>query len=327
MKSQTAAEVVAAIALARSGWRPAHGDLLVVSVVDEETGGGEGAVWLTEHHPDACRCDLLLNEGAGCVFPFGDERLYGVCVAEKGVFRFKVTTDGVAGHASTPKMGENALLKMAPFLQAMGDRQPPYDVTETPRALLADLGLPLDGDPGPVLAALHERDPVIALMVEPMLGVTLAPTRIFASEKINVIPSRATLAVDCRTPPGMDEDEVRARIQAVLGTDGYELEFTEKVVGNASPPESPLMDALRGWIAREDPGARVVPTMLPAFTDSRTFRAAFPECVAYGFFPQRAMTLYETWPLVHARDERIATADLGFAARCYRDVTKELLGD
>jgi acetylornithine deacetylase/succinyl-diaminopimelate desuccinylase-like protein len=326
MKSQTAAEVVAAIALARSGWRPAHGDLLVVCVVDEETGGGEGAVWLTEHHPDACRCDMLLNEGAGGVFPFGDERLYGVCVAEKGVFRFKVTTDGVAAHASTPRMGENALLKMVPFLQAMADRQPPYDITETPRALLAELGLPLDGDPGPVLAELRERDPVIAVLVEPMLGVTLAPTRIFASEKINVIPSRTTLAVDCRTPPGMDEDEVRGRIQAVLGTNGYELEFTEKVVGNSSPPESPLMDALRGWVAREDPGARVVPTMLPAFTDSRTFRAAFPECVAYGFFPQRAMTLYETWPLVHSRDERIATADLGLAARCYRDVTKELLG-
>ena len=327
MKSQTAAEVVAAVTLARAGWRPAYGDLLVVCVVDEETGGGEGAVWLTEHHPDACRCDMLLNEGAGGVFPFGDERLYGVCVAEKGVFRFTVTTDGVAAHASTPRMGENALLKMVPFLQAMGDRQPPYDITETPRALLAELGLPLDGDPAPVLAALRERDPVIAVLVEPMLGVTLAPTRIFASEKINVIPSRTTLAVDCRTPPGMDEDEVRARIQAVLGTNGYALEFTEKVVGNSSPPQSPLMDALRGWVAREDPGARVVPTMLPAFTDSRTFRAAFPECVAYGFFPQRAMTLYETWPLVHSRDERIATADLGLAARCYRDVTKELLGD
>ena len=37
-----------------------------------------------------------------------------------------------------------------------------------------------------------------------------------------------------------------------------------------------------------------MPTMLPAFTDSRTFRAAFPECVAYGFFPQREMNLYET---------------------------------
>jgi acetylornithine deacetylase/succinyl-diaminopimelate desuccinylase-like protein len=125
----------------------------------------------------------------------------------------------------------------------------------------------------------------------------------------------------------MEEAEVRARIEDVLGPNGYELEFTEKVVGNSSPPDSPLMDALRGWIAREDPEARVVPTMLPAFTDSRTFRAAFPECVAYGFFPQREMNLYETSPLVHSRDERIATADLGFAARCYRDVTKELLDD
>ena len=58
---------------------------------------------------------------------------------------------------------------------------------------------------------------MLALLVEPMLGVTLAPTRIFASEKINVIPSRARLAVDCRMPPGMDEDEVRARIDEVLG--------------------------------------------------------------------------------------------------------------
>ena len=31
--------------------------------------------------------------------------------------------------------------------------------------------------------------------------------------------------------------------------------------------------------------------MLPGFTDSRTFRDAFPDCVAYGFFPQRDMTL------------------------------------
>src|SRR3954454_17574758 len=98
MKSQTAAEVVAAVALAREGFRPARGDLLVVCVVDEETGGGEGAVWLTEHHPDAVRCDMLLNEGGGALIPYGDERVYGVCVAEKGVFRFTIVTDGVAGH-------------------------------------------------------------------------------------------------------------------------------------------------------------------------------------------------------------------------------------
>ena len=44
MKSQTAAEVAGAISLAQDGWRPARGDLLVVAVVDEESGGSEGAV-------------------------------------------------------------------------------------------------------------------------------------------------------------------------------------------------------------------------------------------------------------------------------------------
>ena len=78
------------------------------------------------------------------------------------------------------------------------------------------------------------------------------------------------------------------------------------------------MDAIRGWIVeREDPGAVVAPTVLPGFTDSRWFREAFPDCVAYGFFPQREMDLFEAAPLVHGADERIPVADLGFAAAAY----------
>jgi acetylornithine deacetylase/succinyl-diaminopimelate desuccinylase-like protein len=324
MKNQTAAEVVAATSLAREGWRPARGDLLVVSVADEEAGGVDGAIWLCENHPELVRCDFVVNEGAGAVIPFGDERLYGVCVAEKGVFRFDIVTSGVAGHASNPRMGDNALLKLAPLLDAMATRQPSFDVTAGPLGLLRDLGL--EGDPAEALAQLRARDPVLAMMVEPQLGVTLAPTMVSASEKINVIPSRARISVDCRTPPGIGEDVVRRRIAEVLGDSGYEIEFTEHTVGNGSPVTSPLMDAISGWVEREDPGARVVPVLLPAYTDSRTFRAAFPDCVAYGFFPMVHTSLYESWPLVHAPDERIDVRDLGAAARCYRDITLELLG-
>jgi acetylornithine deacetylase/succinyl-diaminopimelate desuccinylase-like protein len=328
MKSQTAAEVAAALSLARAGWRPARGDLLVVVVVDEEVGGTLGAMWICEQHPDKVRCDYLLNEGAGAVFPYDGGRYYGVCVAEKGVFRFRLTTDGVAGHASIPKIGDNALLKMAPLLAAMDATQPGFDLTDGPRALLEGLGV-LDAagdDPAAALDALRAQDPGLALLVEPLLGVTLAPTIISASPKINVIPASATLSVDCRVPPGIGEEQALARIREVLGGDGYRLEFTERVVGNQSPVSSPLMDAITAWIGEHDPGARVVPTVLPGFTDSRTFRDAFPECVAYGFFPQRHMTLYETSPLIHSADERIDVRDLGFAAGFFRDVTKEILG-
>jgi acetylornithine deacetylase/succinyl-diaminopimelate desuccinylase-like protein len=320
MKSQTAAEVAAALDLARSGWRPARGDLLVIVVVDEETGGQEGAIWLTEHHHDLVRCDFLLNEGAGTVVPHGDDRLYGVCTAEKGVFRFTLTTRGVAGHASMPNVADNALPKLAPLLHALGTRRPSLDVTEAPRALLAALGLD-------DLDALRAANPGLAAFAEPMSSVTFAPTIVSAGEKINVIPSAASLKVDCRVPPGHGRETAHRRLVEVLdGLDGYELTWDEEVVGNGSPVASPLMDALERWVQAEDPGARVVPVMLPAYTDSRAFRDAFADCVAYGFFPQRDRNLFEMWPLVHGKDERITAADVGYAARCYRAVAQDLLG-
>jgi len=45
--------------------------------------------------------------------------------------------------------------------------------------------------------------------------------------------------------------------------------------------------------------------ILPGLSDLRWFREAFPDCVAYGFFPQRHMTLQDTGPLVRGADERI----------------------
>jgi acetylornithine deacetylase/succinyl-diaminopimelate desuccinylase-like protein len=325
MKSQTAAEVTAATRLARGGWRPPKGELKVISVVDEETGGRWGAQWLTEQRPDLARVDWLVNEGAGSVMPYGDRRLYGVCCAEKGTFRFRVRARGVAGHASVPGTGDNALLKLAPIITRIGERQPDFDVVEEPRALLEALGEDPD-DPAEAVAGVRAVEPRLALMVEPTLRVTAVPTRIFASEKINVIPAKAELLVDCRVPPGMDGEATMRRVRELVGDDGLEVEFLEQVVGNRSPIDSPLMRAIQEWVGESDPGAEAVPTVLPAFTDSRWFRAAFPDCVAYGFFPQRHQTLYETWPLLHSNDERIDVRDLSFAAHFFSDLPRRMLG-
>jgi acetylornithine deacetylase/succinyl-diaminopimelate desuccinylase-like protein len=330
MKSQVAAEVAAAAGLARSGWRPAKGELLIVAVVDEETGGELGAQWITKEHPEKVRCDLLVNEGGGAVFEYGGRRHYGVCCAEKGVFRFTVTTRGVAGHASMPRMGDNALLKMAPVLERLAASQPAYELTAEPEAFLRALGESPD-DPRGALRRMAAADERLVTMFEPMLGVTFTPTRISASEKINVIPSSAELKVDCRVPPGLGEAEVRRGIAEVLGDEtrdgeGWRIDFTERIVGNRSPLESPLMDAIGAWVSEHDEGADVVPVILPGFTDSRHFREAFPECVAYGFFPQKHQTLFETAPLIHAADERIDVRDLAFAAELFRDLAVRVLG-
>jgi acetylornithine deacetylase/succinyl-diaminopimelate desuccinylase-like protein len=324
MKSQTAAEAVAIATLARSGRRPPRGEVRLISVVDEEVGGAEGAVWLCRERPDLARVDYLLNEGGGQVMPYGGRRLFGICCAEKGTFRFRVTTRGVAGHASVPGFGDNALVKLAPVLHTLATERPAYDVTDAPRQLLEALGED-PADPAAAIAAVTATEPRLATMVEPTLRVTAVPTIISGSPKINVIPARAELLVDARVPPGMDGAPAMRRIREVLGDDGLEIEFTEQVTGNASPFRSPLADAIAAWIGEQEPEAHVVPVVLPAFTDSRTFRDAFPDCVAYGFFPQRHQSLYETWPLIHSANERIDVRDLAFAASFFHDLPERLL--
>ncbi len=324
MKNQTAAEAVAAATLARAGAR-FKGELKVIAVADEETGGALGAKWITEQRPDLSRVDYLLNEGAGAVMPYDGRRLYGVCVAEKGTFRFNVSTTGTAAHASVPGLAENALLKLAPVITRIGEGRPGYDLMEATRALVVALGEDPD-EPAAAVANVRAIAPLLAPLVDAAMRVTFAPTIVSAGEKINVIPARAMVRVDCRVPPEMGEEVALRRAREVIGDDeSLRIDFTEAVVGNRSPVASALMDAIGEWLQENDPGAEAVPTVLPAFTDSRWFRAAFPECVAYGFFPQRHQNVYETWPLMHAADERIDLRDLGFAAAFFHDLPGRLL--
>ncbi|MBJ7470480.1 MAG: M20/M25/M40 family metallo-hydrolase [Solirubrobacteraceae bacterium] len=329
MKSQTAAEIAAAVTLAQSGWRPATGLLRIVVAVDEEVGGTLGARWLCEEHPERVRTDIVLNEGGGALLPIGDRRFYSLGVGEKGVCRFVVRTRGRAAHASTPGVGDNALLRMVPVLAHLAQAELQLDLTDAPQALLEGLGLLTDGrSPEEAVQALREQAPDLAPLIEPMLRVTAVPTMVSASSKINVIPARCEVRVDCRIPAGMDAETARARVRDLMAPlEGIELDFTETIVGNGSPLQGPVVEAITGWLKANDPEADgVVPTILPGFTDSRWFRATFPECAAYGFFPHRHMPLTQTYPMMHAADERIDLRDLSFAARAYRDLVTELLG-
>ena len=317
MKDQVAAEVVGALALAEEGWRPESGELLIVVTADEEAGATYGAKWLCEQHPDKVRCDYVVNEGGGASFELGGRRWYSVGIAEKGVYRFTLETTGHAGHASIPRLGDNALVKLAPIIGALAPGYGPQTVGPVPAATFEALGV----------RSLEEiEDPRVAAMVEPLLGVTFTPSMVHASDKINVTPSRAQLRVDCRVPPGQGEVAVTEALDAMVATTDFHVRFDEQVSGNASPVDTPLMDRIREFVEREDPGAGVVPMGLPGFTDSHWFRAAFPDCVAYGFMPARAMDYFEAAALMHAPDERVPIEDLGLAARFFAWLAPEILG-
>jgi acetylornithine deacetylase/succinyl-diaminopimelate desuccinylase-like protein len=327
MKDQVACEIAAAIALTEEGWRPESGELMIVVTADEEAGATVGAKWLCEQHRDVVRCDYVVNEGGGQLLNANGKRLYGVCVAEKGVFRFTLTAHGRAGHASIPRVGDNALVKLAPLIVALGAAgHGELSLEPEAAATIAGLGIDADGDAQQALAQLESVDPRLAVMLEPLMGVTFSPTMIRASEKVNVIPGRASLKVDCRVPPGLGQDAVRQALAGILENGDWSLEFDEQVMGNRSPAESPLMDFIGAFIEREDPGAVVAPSGLQGFTDSRWFRDAFPGCIAYGFMPAREFDLFEAAPLVHSADERVPVADLGMAARFFAELAPAILG-
>ena len=328
MKGQVATELAACLELGRSGWRP-RGELMLVITCDEETGGELGARWLCEQHAGKVRTDYVLNEGGGSAFELGGRRHYTLAVGEKGIMRCLVRTSGRAGHASLPKIGENALLKLAPLVARLAE-QPPREPTEEGVEFLGALyGEEFEGAEGIErgLERLRAEEPLLAMyLAEPILGATLTPTRISASEKANVIPSAAEVLIDCRVPPGKDTDWARRRIEAVLGEGDYELEFTETVVGNRSPTESPLTDAIRAWLADADPGAELVPIAMPGFSDCRWFREAFGSAAVYGFWPHRAIPLLEAAPLIHGADERVPVADIELSAGFFFDAARRMLG-
>ena len=312
MKSQVAANAVAVASLAREGFRPS-GDLIFAATADEEVGAGFGLEWLCEAHPDAVRADFCLNEGGGDRLEI-DGKPYWICaVAEKMSAPFIIRVRGRSGHASIPRIADNALVKAAPLIERIASYAPPRVVPPEVKALLQAIGAELDALPQ-----------TIDEMVEPLLSPTFSPTMIAASQKRNIIPAVCEIAVDCRLPPGTTPADVEPDIRRVLGADvEYEIEFTEARGGTRSDFDTPLLQAAQSFIDEIDPGARVAPMITAGFTDSHWLREAFGT-VAYGFFPVR-MAPELMAQLIHSADERIPVDDLELGLRWVRHAARTLL--
>ena len=322
MKGQVAAEAVAFATLAREGWN-GPGDVVLAAVADEEVGDGWGLPWLCEHHPDLVRSDYVVNEGGGERVTNGSRVAYTVGIGEKQCSAFAITTRGRSGHASVPGAADNALLKLIPVLERI-DRMaaPTHDLPEL-HTFLRSIGAD-DADPRRLMERSRGENPLLAEMIEPMLGATIAPTGMSASTKINVIPGRAQLRCDCRILPGMTQADVEGAVREALAGLEYEFEFLERDGGTMSPADTPLFTAIEDFLPELEPGATAAPVICTGFTDSHWMREAFGS-VAYGFMPTR-MDPMLAGTLVHSADERVPLDDLDLAVRFFLHVARTVAG-
>ena len=216
MKSQVAAEAAAALTLAEEGWRPEAGELLIVFTADEETGAEHGAQWLCEQHPDRVRLRPGGQRG----------RRRGVRVttaaASTASAPARRASSGSrsprAGGRATPRSRASATTRWSSSRRSSrrcSDGRPAYELSPEPEALHARPRPRHRRPRGASMRTIEERDPRVAVLLEPMLGVTLTPTMVVGLGEDQRDPRRARdLSVDCRVPPGLGEEHALERIRA-----------------------------------------------------------------------------------------------------------------
>jgi acetylornithine deacetylase/succinyl-diaminopimelate desuccinylase-like protein len=239
---------------------------------------------------------------------------------------FRLRVHGRSGHASMPGIADNALVKAAPLVEALGAYKPEQELIPEVEALLETVTGVRPTSPSEVLEQARAVAPLLAEMVEPLLSMTLSPTMANASQKRNVIPAICDIVVDSRLLPGMTPEEQQEIVRGILGEGDYELASLEAHGGTRSEIQTALWDAVSSWVDSVDPGAKPAPVCVAGFTDSHWFREAFGT-VAYGFFPSRVMPIETAARLIHSADERVPVEDLELGVDFLRNAAKSLLSN
>lgn len=292
-------------------------EIVVAFFADEEAGGGLGASWLVDHHPELfAGATEAISEVGGYSITVDGTRAYLLQTGEKSLIWVRLIARGVAAHGSR-LIRDNAVTKLAEAIARIGRREWPLRLTGTTRELLDEIAGVLGIDPErttPDELALATGS--ASGFITATLRTTANPTVLDAGYKHNVIPDHAEALVDIRTLPG-EEDAVLAEIQELVGDD-IEIRIVHRDVGLETSTSGPLVDAVRRTIELHDPGAPVFPYLLSGGTDNKSLSRM--GIAGYGFAPLRLPEGLDFPAMFHGVDERVPLDALSFGRQVLRDL-------
>ena len=215
-----------------------------------------------------------------------------VCLVQKGALRLHFEVQGRMAHGAMPEKGANPVPVLAELVAMVGEEQ---------RRLQSRVGR------------------------HPLLGeVYLTPTVLHAGEaaQLNVIPAGGWLAVDVRTVPGIDHDELvsglRARAEDVASRHG--VVAAVEVVDDRPPTETPAASPIARAVAvahERVTGEKAPFGGVPGTTDGTILhRDAGVPVVVYGPGGK--------W-IAHQVDEHVEVAELVRCARVYLEAARSFL--
>ncbi len=315
MKGMVAMTLAVARRLRRDGVVPPR-DVVFAFLADEEAAGFLGARWLVDNRPDLFEgvTEAISEVGGFSVTLRGlngdPARAYLVETAEKGAMWLRLKVRGTAGHGSMLHTG-NPIATLAAAVARLDAHRFPVVLTGPVRQFLEGVaeitGVPFDADDP---QAAVDRLGNLSRMIGATLRDTANVTMFEAGDKANVVPSVANATIDARMLPGREADFER-ELAEVLGPDVEQEWDTRPPVGTTF--DGALVDAMAAAIAAEDPGARILPYMLSAATDAKSFdRLGIRH---FGFAPLRLPPDLDFSALFHGVDERVPVDALTFGTR------------
>jgi acetylornithine deacetylase/succinyl-diaminopimelate desuccinylase-like protein len=329
MKGGVAMILAAFLRAQAEGITPA-GDIVLTILSDEEAGGDYGAGYLIENHAQQFEgIRYAIGEFGGFSLYIGNKKFYPIQVAEKQFCWMKIILRGPGGHGSLPVPG-GAMVKLARLLQSLDKHQLPVHITPVAHHMIETMTKALPLPSSLILRRLLNprlTDRVLKLMgargrlFSPLLHNTVNATIVHGGEKINVIPSEITLALDGRLLPGYTPDNMIAELRPIIGEDP-EIELIRYDPGPAET-DMGLFDTLAGILIDADPAGIPMPLLISATTDARFFSRLGIQ--TYGFTPMNLPQEFTFFETIHAADERIPAEAVDFGAnaiykaiQCYR---------
>jgi acetylornithine deacetylase/succinyl-diaminopimelate desuccinylase-like protein len=309
-------------------------DVIFAAVADEEAGCDLGSRFLVENHRSLVEAEFAIGESGGFSLHLGDTTFYPVQVAEKGFCWIRGRITGEPGHGSMPRH-DSVVTRLGEALARLGSTQLPVHATshvsdflDTLRSRQPALIQPLVkllARPQ-LLARITRLVPgaSIARSFAALLANTAAATVVRAGSKTNVIPGVAEFEIDGRTLPGQTDADLLRELRAVLGPD-VELEIIKSAPPIVTEPvESPVFAAIKRHVEAREPGAVVIPYLIPGFTDAKYFTRMGARW--YGFSPVKIEkgSGIRFADMFHGHDERVPIAGLAWGVEVLDAVIRDL---
>lgn len=204
MKGGLAGLIFAVALLAKLGV-PLRGDLALLIVPDEETGGHLGVPWVLER-------GLVTGTAAVIAEPSGPQN---PTIGQKGSCWFEFTVEGTPGHGSLqPVVGDSAIVKAAKGIEAL---QRLWDIkADIPEEVKEIIRISQD--------YVKQREEYGTIAYQVFDHVTVNIGTIQGGTKVNVVADRCTIQVDSRVPFGVDYRDVLDRARSLLLEAGIQSE-------------------------------------------------------------------------------------------------------